>query len=699
MNYIKLISLLVIAYCPIIFAQIEDDIDELTGLYDDEELIRIGTGTAKPIRFSPSVASVITVEDIQRSGARTLAEVLDTVPGIHVSDSLLFDDDLISIRGVHTSNNPQVLVLIDGVEVRHLFTAARPAGFRMPLENVHRIEIIRGPGSAVYGADAFSGVINVITKSAQQINGTQFGARFGSFDSQDVWMQAGYSTDEIEFAFSHEYTRSDGDSDRLIESDGLGRTGQFRSEYEIYNTQLKASLGNWDLRLHNWRLNNGGNGPGGAQVLDESGSVEADYYQFDLGYQSIISDGWLLDARAGYNQSQTDIDNVLFPEGTTIPIAADGNAGMGADPLRTFNDGVIGNPSADAVIIDADIAVTYDLLTNHLFRLAAGYKHEDFDTSETKNFGPGVLDITSNPAQVVPANVVDVSNTDFIFIEDVKRNVYYFSLQDEWKLADDWELTAGVRYDEYSDVGSTVNPRLALVWAAEYNLTAKFLYGRAFRAPSFTELYSQNNPALLGNPNLEPETIDTYEAALDYQINRDMNLLVNVFYYEIKDLIDLVFDPTAGLRAQNAIDQKGQGVELSFSWQVSDFVDFETNLSLQDIEDKNTGDSVAGVPDSQLYAAVTWNPIDDLRLAAEVNWVGGRERAPNDVRGNVKDYSLVNLTMRKSMPDLNLDMGIWVNNLFDEKAKEPSQMGPVFVATDYPIEGRSIFLDIRYHLN
>ena len=697
MNTIKLISLLVVAYCPILFAQIEDDIDELTGLYGDEELISIASGTAKPIRFAPSVASVITIDDIQRSGARTLAEVLESVPGIHISDSVLFDDDLISIRGVHTSNNPQVLVLIDGVEVRHLFTAARPAGFRLPLGNVHRIEIIRGPGSAIYGADAFSGVINVITKSGQQINGTEFGARFGSFDSQDVWLQAGYSVEDIDLAFSHEYTRSDGDVNRMIESDGFGRSGAFRSEYEIYNTQVKASLGNWHVRLHNWRLNNGGNGPGGAQVLDDSGSVEADYYQFDLGYKSIVSDGWLLDARAGYNQSQTDIDNVLFPEGIALQIAADGNPlGMGG---TVFDNGLIGNPSANAVIIDADIALTYDLMSNHVFRFATGYTHEDFDTSETKNFGPGVLDTAENPFQVVPDDVVDVSNTDFVFIEDVTREVYYFSLQDEWKLADDWELTAGVRYDEYSDVGSTVNPRLALVWAAEYNLTAKFLYGRAFRAPSFTELYSQNNPAQLGNPDLEPETIDTYEAALDYQINRDMNLLVNVFYYEINDLIDLVSDPAAGLRAQNAIDQKGQGLELSFTWQVSESVDFETNLSLQDIEDKNTGESVAGVAGSQLYTAVKWNPFDDLRLATEINWVGGRDREPNDLRDSVKDYALVNLTLRKSLPDLNLDMGLWVKNVFDEKAKEPSQMGPVFVETDYPIEGRSIFLDIRYHLN
>ena len=79
--------------------------------------------------------------------------------------------------------------------------------------------------------------------------------------------------------------------------------------------------------------------------------------------------------------------------------------------------------------------------------------------------------------------------------------------------------------------------------------------------------------------------------------------------------------------------------------------------------------------------------------------MGGRDREPNDPRESVKDYALVNFTLRKSIPELNLDMGLWVKNVFDEKAKEPSKMGPVFVTTDYPIEGRSIFLDIRYYLD
>ena len=89
----------------------------------------------------------------------------------------------------------------------------------------------------------------------------------------------------------------------------------------------------------------------------------------------------------------------------------------------------------------------------------------------------------------------------------------HLSLQDEWQLAPDWELTAGVRYDHYSDFGATLNPRAALVWQTSPRLTSKILYGRAFRAPAFDTLYAQNNPVGLGNDSLDPETIDTIELA------------------------------------------------------------------------------------------------------------------------------------------------------------------------------------------
>ena len=114
--------------------------------------------------------------------------------------------------------------------------------------------------------------------------------------------------------------------------------------------------------------------------------------------------------------------------------------------------------------------------------------------------------------------------------------------QDEWQIADDWQLTAGVRYDDYSDFGGTVNPRVALVWDINEQITSKLLYGKAFRAPNFQEQRIQNNPVVLGNKNLNPETIHTYEWALDYRPFSSLRTAVNLYYYQINNLISAVPD-------------------------------------------------------------------------------------------------------------------------------------------------------------
>ena len=140
-------------------------------------------------------------------------------------------------------------------------------------------------------------------------------------------------------------------------------------------------------------------------------------------------------------------------------------------------------------------------------------------------------------------------------------------MQDEWKFANDWELTAGVRYDHYSDFGDTINPRFALVWQTRYELTTKLLYGRAFRAPSFAETRAINNPANLGNPNLDPETIQTLELAFDYRPADTLQLGLNLFGYQWDNIIRFVPDPGAPSRTtQNTGKQMGYGLELEADW-------------------------------------------------------------------------------------------------------------------------------------
>jgi outer membrane receptor protein involved in Fe transport len=125
-------------------------------------------------------------------------------------------------------------------------------------------------------------------------------------------------------------------------------------------------------------------------------------------------------------------------------------------------------------------------------------------------------------------------------LPEKQRTSYYLFAQDEWKLARNWLATTGVRYDHFSDFGNTTNPRLALVWATTDKITTKLLYGKAFRAPSFSELFATSNPLTLGNPNLKPETIDTYELALSHQLSSRLLYTANIYRYNIKDFITFV---------------------------------------------------------------------------------------------------------------------------------------------------------------
>ena len=155
--------------------------NSLEDFYGDEDFISIATGTKKAIHMAPSVATVITAEQISMMGANSIYDVLETVTGIHISPSNL--DRMkpnFSIRGIHTAENPQTLLLVNGERTTYEYNGSRWQKFDVGINLIERIEVIRGPGSAIYGADAFSGVINIITKGVNSISGTDFGVKIGS---------------------------------------------------------------------------------------------------------------------------------------------------------------------------------------------------------------------------------------------------------------------------------------------------------------------------------------------------------------------------------------------------------------------------------------------------------------------------------------------------------------------------------------
>src|SRR5690606_3152450 len=128
---------------------------ELLDIYGSEEFISIATGYKQPVSKAPAVASVIDANQIKKMGAVDIDGVLEMVPGLHVSYSHQGYNPIYTFRGIYSNFNPQVLLLIDGVPQTNLFTGGKNFVWGgMPVEAIERIEIIRGPGSAIYGADS-----------------------------------------------------------------------------------------------------------------------------------------------------------------------------------------------------------------------------------------------------------------------------------------------------------------------------------------------------------------------------------------------------------------------------------------------------------------------------------------------------------------------------------------------------------------
>ncbi len=683
-------SVILVGLCLGVQSSFADQEDDLLATYGDKDTVSIATGTRQSLVRAPSVASVITAEDIRATGATDLDEVLRGVPGLHVSVSPGGYNPIYVIRGIYSQLNPQVLVLINGIPITNVFIGDRSQAWGgMPVNSIKRIEIIRGPGSALYGADAFAGVVNIVTKTAQDIPGTDVGLGFGSFNTGEAWLLHGGKWGAMDAAVTLEIGKTGGfrntvnaDAqtafDALLGSNASQAPGPVETGRDHVDLRLDLSVAKWRFRTGYQGRRNVGTGVGAAQALDPRGKGESDRLNMDLTYTTQdLARNWEVQAQASFFDVTTKSDLFLFPK----------NSFGGA-----FPDGVIGNPDVYERHTRLSVIAQYDGLPGHKLRMGTGINVDDlYKVRETKNFSQNPIGLP-----VPLGSVVDVTSTaPFVRTED--RKITYAFVQDEWSLRPDWTLTAGVRADHYSDVGNTVNPRLALVWDTRYNLTSKLLLGRAFRAPSFQELYNINNPVALGNPDLQPETIESVELAFAYRPAQRLAVNLNLFHYEINRFLRLVPDPAPSTTqtAQNAGKLRANGLEVEASWEMSDALRLSGHAAMQRSKDVETDQDPGNAPRRQAYLRLDWRFAPQWSLDSQVKWISRRERAPGDARPALDGYTLTDFTLvHRPGKDRNWEFALSLRNAFDENAAEPSP-APGLIPDDLPLAGRALRFDIR----
>ncbi|MCK5120395.1 MAG: TonB-dependent receptor, partial [Methylococcales bacterium] len=585
---LKLIGLLICSYSRVLLA--DDDMEDFFSMSPAELAnipVTIATGTAKPAYLSASVTTVITAQQIDTMGATELDQVLETVPGLHVSIQAVTNDTVYSMRGMQNGVNAQVLVLLNGTRFSVPYKGSSMTGMRLPVEAIQQIEVIRGPGSALYGADAFAGVINIITKKAKDIDGTVIGVRGGSWDTQSVWGQHSNQLLGWDIAASLQYAHNNNDGDRIINSDLQSQfdrnfstdaslaPNEMQTKLERWNAHLNLQRKHWDIDF--WAFNEVDAGllAGAGGALDDEGKLNGQNYLTDLKFSSEdLVDDWEFLAHASYLYTNIDAEIHNFPDGTLLPI--DGNGEINPTVPFVLNptffpEGVLSEIGIENQVASFEMSSIFKGIEGHLLRLTTGFRYEQVRTKESRNFGKGIT----------VGTLTNVTGTNFVFLPDSQRSIWSVALQDEWQISQDWQLTAGVRYDEYSDFGSTFNPRVALVWGINEQLSAKLMYGQAFRAPSFLEQKQQNSQLFVGNPSLKPENIETVELAFDYRPIENLRLASNFYFYEIEDLIATSLGGATVPTVNNSEGQTGVGTEFEWDWQFHEQWNLKGNYAWQ----------------------------------------------------------------------------------------------------------------------
>lgn len=694
-----MMSAILVLCCGSAVAQQVDE-DELALSYGDNIQVSIATGSAQAINRAPATATVITARDIQAMGATDLDQVLETVPGLHVSVSHIAYNPIYSFRGSFTNYNAQVLMLVNGLPITGVFAGNRSFAWGgMPVENIARVEVIRGPGSALYGADAYAGVINIITKTAADIAGTEYGVRLGSFHTRDAWVQYGGTAGPFQAAFYLRGGHTDG-SGRIIEQDlqasldplfGTHASlapGPVSLERSAIDMRSDLSYGNWRWRT-GFQKRKLGFGAGLAESLDPASRSPETRLYTDLSYERAnVMPHLDVSAVAGYQDLRLKVGNppyMLFPAGA-----------FGGQ----FPDGVVGNPGHSERTSSLSVSLFYTGFAQHRVRIGAGYRLADlYATPEFKNFN--LVAIPGVGVVFVPLGRVVESTHDpaLAYMTPHQRRLKYLFVQDEWTLARDWTLTAGVRYDDYSDFGGTTNPRLALVWDAAYNVIVKAMHGRAFRAPSFTEQYTENNPVTLGNPAIRPETIETSELAVAWQPSATVHTNLTAYRYRMRDIIAATANPDAstGKTFRNTGDQTGRGLELEANWNATRLLRLTGSVSLQHSTDEASGKDAGLAPQRRLFGRADWRFAPAWQAGASVNHVAKRKREPGDTRAPIDDYTTTDLSLQRESLFGNWELRVTLQNLFDSDVREPS-IAPGNIRFDLPMPGRAFGVQLKHKL-
>lgn len=549
---ITILSITVVSFGQVDTSGIKDLFEmSLTDLMN-QKVVSASRFTQSTPEAASSIAT-ITADDIKFFGYRTLGEALNSQRGMYISDDKNYT--YVGSRGFSrpTDYNNRIVTMIDGHIINEVVygSSFMDNSLGINLDNVERIEIIRGPGASVYGSGAMLNIINIIMKKGADDDGVSVSAGIGSFGRKNL---------------SAIYGRKIKNTDISVSGTGGTYKGEnyYFEELDAPETNFGKSEGkDWEkyfgfhgaLTISNFKLTSSISSrskgiPTGAFETDLTGDVRSadERFYVESTYQKEIADNSSLNFRLCYDDYHY---SGSYPGGGEDSFDASHGHWLGAE-------------------------IKYYLEAGERNIITAGIEYRNVLRSDYREW----------------------DNDTTYFYKNFPYSFISLYAQDQVRLVKNLNFTAGLRYDHYSVFGQAVSPRLALVYTYSTASYLKLLYSGAFRIPNIYEAFYESYGFHFSNSDIQPEKIRTAELAWSQKLSGTFYGTLSLYTYSVFDLIDQVLDETEGLTTfRNIGSAKVTGAEYELK-----FVDKENqnqaflNLSLQKAKDENTGDILSNSP-------------------------------------------------------------------------------------------------------
>jgi outer membrane receptor for ferrienterochelin and colicins len=603
---------------------------------------------------APASVMVVSSDEIEKFGYRNLADILRSVPGFYVT----YDRDytFVGVRGFGRLGdwNSRILVLIDGHRINNVLGQAMLGNeFLVDVDMIERVEIVCGPSSSLYGANAFFAVINVVTRATKQVKDWELAFQAGSFGTYEGRATYGREFHGMGLLLSGTFYNSQGQTLFFPEFNSPATNNGITSitDYESYEHILAT------LTFHGFTLqglfstrDKGVPTAYFGAVFNDPGDFNVDSHQYvNLGCQHLIGK-WQLDAHTSYDQARLQGP---VPE---APAAA-------ADPIVLNTFSFRGNWWTGEAKVSRDL-----FERNHI---TLGSEIRD-------NLRQDQGDLL-NPPNVFTA----VSNSSLI-------TALY--AQDEFGITSRLTLNAGVRYDHYSTFGGTTNPRAALIYRPTQKTALKLLYGNAFSAPDVYEISPDFGVFYDDNFKLQPEHIQSFEGRAEEELGQYFHFSSGLYRNRIDDLISLVLVPSEGnFQYQNAGSALAMGLDFEFSGHAPNGFQGKASFDYVEAYNESAGHPAFDNSPHQMAKLNLTVPLIGRSLFAGVEgqFLGRRLTL---LQNSVGSYQAFNFTLLGHTIGKHMDVSAGAFNMLDKKYSDPGR--PEDPENTIPQDGRSFRLKI-----